>query len=153
MTQLARGEPLFSEYLTRSVPTVFPFGLRNAVRTIGHLVAQRMHPSPTDDEFVGMMDYVAESFHDLLMGDSEMISDSDSSRGSHHPSRECFMAGTHEGRVESVHEGGATPTDDSNDEVEGDAGAPPRLRVEQLRAWHKEIEGCTTPAGAGACGA
>ena len=50
------------------------------------------------------------------------------------------MADTPEGRVESVHEGGATPTDDPDDEVEGDAGALPRLRVEQLKAWHKELE-------------
>ena len=50
------------------------------------------------------------------------------------------MAATPEGRVESVHEGRTTPTNDPDDEVEGDAGAPPRLRVEQLRAWHKEIK-------------
>ena len=66
--------------------------------------------------------------------------DSDSSRGSHHPSRECFMAGTPEGYIESIHEGGATPTDDLDDEVEGDAGALPCLRVEQLRARHQELE-------------
>ena len=50
------------------------------------------------------------------------------------------MAATPEGRIESVHEKGATPTDDPNDEVEGDAGALPHLRVEQLRARHKEIK-------------
>ena len=49
-------------------------------------MAQRMHPSPTNDEFVGMTEYVVESFHNLLVGDSESLSDSDSSRGSHHPS-------------------------------------------------------------------
>ena len=85
MTQHAKGEPLSLEYLTQSTPLAFPFGLRNAARTIGHLTAQCMHPSPTDDEFMGMMDYVTESFRDLLTGDSEMISDSDSSRRSHHP--------------------------------------------------------------------
>jgi hypothetical protein len=53
-----------------------------------------MHPSSADDEFVGMVDYIIESFHDLLAGDSEAVSDSDSSGGSHHPSRECFMADT-----------------------------------------------------------
>ena len=93
-----------------------------------------------NDEFVGMTEYVVESFYDLLAGESESPSDSDSSRGSHHPSRECFMAGTPEGYVESIREGGAAPTDDLNDEVEGDAGAPPRLRVEQLRARHQELE-------------
>ena len=90
-------------------------------------MAQCMHLSPMDDEFMGMMDYAAESFHDLLVGDSETISDSDSSRGSHHPSRECFMAGTPEGCIESVHKGGPTPTDDPDYEVEGDARGPPCL--------------------------
>jgi len=63
-----------------------------------------MHPSPTNDEFMGMTEYSMESFHDLLKGDSESLSDSDSSRGSHHPSQECFMAGTLERRIESVTE-------------------------------------------------
>ena len=69
-----------------------------------------------------MTEYVAESFHDLLAGESESPSDSNSSRGSHHPSQECFMVGTPKGYIKSIHEGGATPTDDLNDEVEGDAG-------------------------------
>ena len=89
-----------------------------------------------NDEFVGMTEYVVESFHDLLAGESGSLSDSDSSGGSHHPSRECFIAGTPEGRVESIHEGEATPTNDLDDEVERDAGAPPCLRVEQLKARH-----------------
>jgi hypothetical protein len=93
-----------------------------------------MHPSSTDNEFMGMMDYVVESFHDLLTGDSEMISNSDSSGRSHHPSRECFMADTLEGHVESVHDGRVTPLAGSNDEVEGDPRALPCLQVEQLRA-------------------
>ena len=50
------------------------------------------------------------------------------------------MAGTPEGYVESIHEGEATPTNDLDDEVEGDVGAPPRLRQEQLRARHQELE-------------
>jgi len=56
-------------------------------------------------------------------------SGSNSSRGSHHPSHECFMTGTPKRHVESIHEGDATPTNDLDDEVEGDAGAPPRLQV------------------------
>ena len=83
---------------------------------------------------MGMTEYVVESFHDLLAGDSESLSNSNFSRGSHHPSRECFMAGTLEGCVESIHEGGATPPNDLDDRVEGDAGAPPHMRLEQLRA-------------------
>ena len=39
-----------------------------------------------DDEFVGMTEYVVESFHNLLVGESESPSDSDTSRGSHHRS-------------------------------------------------------------------
>ena len=93
-----------------------------------------------NDEFVGMTEYIMESFHDLLAGESESPSNSDSSRGSHHPSRECFMVGTPEGYVESIHEGEATPTNDLDDEVEGDARAPPHLRVEQLKARHQELE-------------
>ena len=50
------------------------------------------------------------------------------------------MAGTPEGYIESIHEGGATPIDDPDDKVEGDVGAPPHLRVEQLRARHQELE-------------
>ena len=50
------------------------------------------------------------------------------------------MAGTPEGRVKSVHEGGATPPNNLDNEVEEDAGALPRMRVEQLRARHQELE-------------
>jgi hypothetical protein len=106
MAQLARGEPLSPGSLTQNAPIAFPFGLRNAARTIDHLVAQCMDSSSTDDKFMGMMNYIAESFHNLLAGNSEAISDSGSSRGRHHPSRECFMAGSPEGHVESVHDGG-----------------------------------------------
>ena len=93
-----------------------------------------------NDEFVGMTEYVVESFHDLLAEDSESLSDSDFSRGSHHPSQEYFMIGTPEGRVESVHEGGATPLNDLDDEFEEDAGALLRMRLEQLRIRHQELK-------------
>ena len=76
-----------------------PSGLHNATEIVGHLVAQRTPPSPTNDEFVRMTEYVAESFHDLLIGELESPSNSNPSRGSHHPSREYFMAGTPEGHV------------------------------------------------------
>ena len=115
------------EYIIRSAPTALLFNLRNAVETVGHLVAQRSPPSPTNDEFVGMTKYIVESFHDLLVGESESPSDSDSSRGSHHPSRECFMARTLEGHVESIHEEEATLMNDPDNKVERDVGAPPRL--------------------------
>ena len=67
MSLLARGEPLSLEYLTRSALTALSFGLRNVAETVGHLVAQRMIPSPTNDEFVGVIEHVAESFHDFLV--------------------------------------------------------------------------------------
>ena len=44
------------------------------------------------------------------------------------------MTDTPEGHVESIHEEEATSTNDLDDEVEGDVGGPPRLRVEQLKA-------------------
>ena len=77
-----------------------------------------------------MTEYVMESFHDLLVEESESPSSSNSSRGSHHPSHECFMAGTSEGHVKRIHEEEATPTNDLDDEVEGDAGSLPHLWVE-----------------------
>ena len=83
-----------------------------------------------------MTEYVVESFNDVLAGESESPSDSNSSRGSHHPSWECFMAGTPKGYIESIHEEEATPTNDLYDNIRGDAGIPPCLRVEQLKARH-----------------
>ena len=87
---------------------MLPFGLCNATETVGHLVVQHRPSSPTNDEFMGMTKYVMESFHDLLLGESESPPDSDSNRGSHYPSRECFMTGTPEVYIESIHEGGTT---------------------------------------------
>ena len=84
-----------------------------------------MPPSPTNDEFMGMTEYVMESFHDLLAGEAELPYDSDSSKGSHHPSRECFMAGTPEGHVESIHEEEATPMNNLDDEVKKETGPHP----------------------------
>ena len=130
MTQLARGEPLSPEYIIRSTLTALPSSLRNTTETVGHPVAQRTPSSPMNDEFMGMTEYVTESFHDLLTGESRSPYDSDSSGGSHHPSHECFMVGTPKGHVKSIHEGEATPTNDLGDDVMRDAGAPPRLRVE-----------------------
>ena len=116
------------------------FGLRNAAETVGHLVAQRMISSPVNDKFVRVIEHVMESFHNLLTGALESPSGSDSSRGSHHPSRECFMTGTPEGHLESVDEEEATPMNDLDDEAEGETAAPPRMRVEQLKAQHQELK-------------
>ena len=66
MARLTGGEPLSPEHPMRSAPTVLPFGLRNATATVSHLVAQHMFPPPTNDEFMGVIEHVVESFHDLL---------------------------------------------------------------------------------------
>ena len=86
MAWLAGGEPLSLEHLIRSSPTVLPFGLRNAAATVSHLVAQRTIPSPTNNEFVGMIESVTESLHEFLVEELGSDSGSNSSRGSHHPS-------------------------------------------------------------------
>jgi hypothetical protein len=104
--------------------------LRSTAETVGHPMAQRTPPSLVNNKFMGMTEYVMKSFHNLLVGESGSSFDSDSSRGSHRPSHECFITSTPEGHVESIHEGEATPTNDLDDEVKRDAWAPPRLPVE-----------------------
>jgi hypothetical protein len=95
-----------------------------------------------DGEFMGMMDYVLESFHDLLTGELEAISDSDSSGGSHHPSLECFMADHSKGLIESTHDG-ITPPNSSDTGIRERSQAPPRMLLEQLREWQKVlVEAC-----------
>jgi len=44
------------------------------------------------------------------------------------------------GHIKSVHKEEATPTNNHDNEVEGETGASPRLWVEQLKAWHLELE-------------
>ena len=117
-----------------SAPTAFPFGLRNAAATACHLVALRMVQPPADDEFVGVIEHDTESLRRLLTEELESSSSSNSSRGSHHPSRKCFMAETSEGHVESVSEGEATPTANPDARTGGEAAAPSHIRMEQLRA-------------------
>ena len=96
---------------------VFPFGLRNAAATVSHLVAQRTIPSPVNNEFMGMIKSVMESLHGLLVEGPRSDSGSDSSRGSHHPSRECFMTGTPEGHVKSIPMEEATPAGYLGDKI------------------------------------
>ena len=74
-----------------SVPTAFPFGHRNVAATAGLLLALRMVQPPTDIEFVGAIERDTETLYELLDEEPVSLSSSDSSRGSHHPSRECFM--------------------------------------------------------------
>ena len=93
---------LSPKHSARSTLTALLFGLRNAAATVSHLVAQRTTPSPTNNEFVGMIESITESLHGLLTEGPGSNSGSDSSRGSHHPSQKCFMVETFEGHVESV---------------------------------------------------
>jgi hypothetical protein len=97
-----------------------------------------------------MANYLMESIHDLLALDSESISDSSSSRGSYHPSCECFMADvvddafreeTPNGAVQSVSDGNETPPNPSGQDAgEADTGLPPHLRLERLRARQQELK-------------
>ena len=118
----------------RSAPTALPFGLRNAAATACRLVALRMVQPLTDSEFMGVIEHDMESIHKLLTEELESSSSSDSSRGSHHPSPECFMAETSEGHVESVSEGEATPTGNPDARTAGEVVTPSHVRMEQLRA-------------------
>ena len=113
---------------------VLSFGLHNAIATASHLVAQCMIPFSTNNEFMGVIEHITESLHGLLAEELGSPSGSDSSRGSHHPSRECFMAGTPEGHVESVSADDATPVGNLDDGTKGGTVAPPHVGVEQLRA-------------------
>ena len=114
----------------RSAPTAFLFGLRNATATACHLVALRMVQPPADSEFMGVIEHDMESLHKLLTEEPGSSSSSDSSRGSHHPSWECFMAKTPKGRVESIFGEEATPAGNPDGRTEGEAAAPSYVRME-----------------------
>jgi hypothetical protein len=109
MTQLAGREPISPDVLARDALAAYPFGLRNAVETIASFVAQCLRSFSTDSEFVEMADYIVDSIHDLLGLDSQTFFDSSSSRGSHHPSQECFMAETSNGHFSSASDSSETP--------------------------------------------
>ena len=99
-----------------------------------------MIPSPTNNEFMGMIESITESLHGLLAEEPGSDSSSDSSRGSHHPSRGYFMVGTPEGYVDSIFAEETTPLGDVGDRTEGGTAAPPHVGVEQLRAQKWEVE-------------
>ena len=50
------------------------------------------------------------------------------------------MTGTPKGHVESIHKEEATLVNNLNDKAEGKTTTPPRMRVEQLKARHREIK-------------
>jgi hypothetical protein len=64
---------------------VFSYGLRNTAQIVERHMAQRFCLPTTNDEFMGMADYIMESIHDLLVSDSESISNSASSQGATTP--------------------------------------------------------------------
>ena len=99
-----------------------------------------MVQSPTDIEFVGAIEQDMETLYELLNEEPGSFSSSDSSRGSHHPSRECFMTQTPEGHVESVSGEEVTPTNNPDGRSRDETAAPSRLRMEQLRARQQEID-------------
>ena len=51
---------------------------------------------------MGAIEHDMETLYELLNEEPGSFSSSESSRGSHHPSQECFMTLTPEGHVESV---------------------------------------------------
>ena len=77
---------LSPEHPTWSTPIVLLFGLCNTTATVSHLVAQRMIPPPTNNEFMGVIEHITESIHDLLAEEPGSPSGSNSSGGSQHPS-------------------------------------------------------------------
>ena len=95
---------------------------------------------PADSKFVGVIEHDMKSLHKLLTEEPESSSCSDSSRGSHHPSQECFMAETPKGRVESTSREEATPAGNPDGRTGGEAAAPSCVRMEQLRARKQEID-------------
>ena len=87
-----------------------------------------------------MIESITESLHGLLAEGSGLDSGSDSSRGSHHHSWECFLAETSEGHVESVSIEETTPTGILGGITERGTVAPPHVGVEQLRARKREMD-------------
>ena len=57
---------------------------------------------PVNNEFIRVIEHITESLHNLLIEELGSSSGSDSSRGSYHPSWDCFMTGTPEGHIESI---------------------------------------------------
>lgn len=85
-----------------------------------------------NSEFIGMVDYVPESVHDLLADDSELSNCHSSSR-SHHPSWECFMADLEEHPEEQ--EGDAAAIQCTPAVVRAQATESSAQCLEQMLAW------------------
>lgn len=145
MTQLIGGEPISPDILTGDASAAFPFGLCNAAVTVASLVARGHMPTPADIEFIGMADHVVDSIYNILSSGSETLFDSDSSAGSHHLSRECFMVEVSEGQdvLESTPQETLAHTGRVPLQPTPAASAPPRLNqpcLEQLQVRQQELE-------------
>ena len=128
---------------------VLPFGLHNTAATANHLVAQCMIPFSMNNEFVGVIEQVTKSLHGLLAEELGSPSNSDSSRGSHHPSWECFMMGTPEGHVESIPAEEATPVGNLINKTEGGTVVPTSRRGGEAKSLKAGDRGRQNPACAG----
>ena len=64
----SRGGSLSLEHHIWSAPTALLFGLRNAAVIVSHFVPQRMVLPPVNNEFVGVIEHITESLHNLLKG-------------------------------------------------------------------------------------
>jgi hypothetical protein len=140
MMQLAGGEAISPDFLTRDASTALPPGLRNTTGTVASLVARGHMPTPDDIEFVGMDNHIRDSTFDILSTDSGSIYDSCSSERVYDPTRECFMPNTPEGHVSSTGDSGETLEGISAHTV---ASAPPRLDqpwLGQLRECREQIQ-------------
>jgi len=130
MMRFFGGGSLSPKHHIRSAPTTFPFCLYNATTTVSHLVARCMVLLPVNNEFMGVIEHITKSLHNLLTEGPGSSSSSDSSRGSHHPSRECFMMGTLEGHVESISAEEATLAGNLGNKTKRETVAPPHMGVE-----------------------
>jgi hypothetical protein len=102
-----------------------------------------------------MADYIVETIHDLLVSNLKSITDSTSSQGSHHPSRECFMVeivddthreATPEGHIASAnndapHSGNGTPPRPADGRrATVDTEVLPHLHMNYLRERQRELK-------------
>ena len=86
MAWFAGEASLSLEQHIRSTPTALSFDLRNVAATTSHLVARSMVLPPMNNKFMGVIEHIIESLHNLLIEEPGSSFGSNSSRGSHHPS-------------------------------------------------------------------
>ena len=64
--EASHNATLCPEGSLRGALMAFPFGLRNAAATAGHLLALRVVQSPMDIEFMGAIEHDTETLYELL---------------------------------------------------------------------------------------